>query len=386
MGLDLRAILSGALLAGAAAGTAYTALAIARTRAFRKSAAQPYAPCTPPLTVLKPLHGDEPNLYANLRSLCEQAYPAYQIILGAAAESDPALEVARRLQREFPERDIEIVAGCAKPAKNPKIGNLLGAIDRVKHEIVVIADSDIHTGPTYLQAVASCFADEGVGVATCIYGGTPNASVPSQLGAMFINDQFAPSVLVAQTIETLTYAFGATMAVRMNVLDRIGGLDALAEHLGDDYLLGRLAVQAGYRVKLCPYAVQTDVLERDMRALWLRELRWARTILSSRPAGYAGSIVTYVLPLAGAFALVTRSTTAGMLALAIAGTLRLLLHEEARKTFAPHVRRSPWLIPVRDVLSVGVWCSSFLGRGVAWRGDRYRVNSEGRMVAGPGEM
>lgn len=386
MAFDLRTIFAAAALAGTAGGVAYTALAIARTRAFRKSATEPHAQYTPPVTVLKPLHGAEPNLYTNLRSLCEQVYPDYQIIFGAAAKDDPALEAARRLQREFPQCDIEIVSGAALPAKNPKVGNLLGMIGRAKHGIILIADSDICVGRSYLQAVSSCFADANAGVATCIYGGTPSGNVPSQLGAMFVNEQFAPSVLVAQTIEPLTYAFGATMAVRTDVLDRIGGLAALADHLGDDYLLGKLAMQAGYQVKLCPYVVHTDVHERDLRMLWLHELRWGRTIRANRPAGYAGSIVTNVFPLALLFALSTRSAIAGTVALAAAATLRILLHEEARKTFAPHTRHSPWLIPVRDALTLGVWCASFLGRNVAWRGDRYCVNSDGRMVGSPAEL
>ena len=386
MALDLRTVVANAALLGTAAGVAYTALAIVRTRAFRRSAADPHARFTPPLTVLKPLHGAEPNLYTNLRSLCEQVYPEYQILFGAAAKDDPALDVARRLQREFPQCDIAIVSGGAHAARNPKVGNLMGMMGHAKHGIVLIADSDIRAGRNYLQAVASCFGDTNVGVATCLYGGTPNGSVPSQLGAMFVNEQFAPSVLVAQTIEPLTYSFGATMAVRTRVLERIGGLEALADHLGDDYLLGKLAVQAGYHVKLCPYVVHTDVHEKDLRTLWMHELRWARTILANRPAGYAGSIVTNVLPLALLYALSARFAIQGTLALATAATLRILLHEEARKTFAPHTRRSPWLIPVRDALTLGVWCASFLGRNVAWRGDRYRINSDGRMVGSPAEL
>jgi ceramide glucosyltransferase len=383
---DLRSAFAGAALLGTAAGVAYTAIAISRVRAFRKTLAETHTTFAPGITVLKPLHGGEPGLYANLRSLCDQTYPSFQIIFGAAGRDDPALEIARRLQREYPQRDIEIVSGVAKPANNPKIGNLLGMIGRAKHSLIAIADSDIHVGPGYLQAVASCFTDPNVGAATCIYGGTPNGSLPSALGAMFVNDQFSPSVLVALALEPLTYCFGATMAVRAELLERIGGLQALADHLGDDYMLGNLVTRAGYRVELCPYVVHTDVNERDIRSLWLHELRWARTIRAARPAGYAGSIVTYVLPLAIAFALLSPSAIAGMLVLALAATLRTLLHDEAQKTFAPHDRRTPWLIPVRDALSVGVWCASFLGQRVAWRGDRYRVNSDGRMVGSPGEL
>jgi ceramide glucosyltransferase len=249
-----------------------------------------------------------------------------------------------------------------------------------KHSLIVVADSDIRVGRHYLQAVAQSFADPRCGAATCIYGGIPDKTLASQLGAMFVNDQFSPSVLVAQTLEPLTYCFGATMAVRREVLEAVGGFEALASHLGDDYMLGKLVSDAGYRVALCPYVVHTTVAERNMRSLWLRELRWGRTIRASRPAGYAGSIVTYVLPLSVLYALVCARPIAGTAALALAIALRALLHKEGRKTFAPTVQSNPMLIPVRDALSLGVWCASFLGQRVAWRGDRYRVHADGRMV------
>jgi ceramide glucosyltransferase len=375
--------LGGFALLATAAGLAYTALAIAHTRRFRERVSRKRVPLTIPASVLKPLHGDEPDLYANLSSFCEQVYPEYQVIFGAANANDSALDVARRVQREHPHCDIEIVAGDAKRARNPKVGNLLGMIDHAKHPLIVIADSDMRVGSDYLEAVASSFADERTGAATCIYGGTPNGTVASQLGAMFVNDQFSPSVLVAQSLEPLTYCFGATMAIRSDVLERIGGLHALADHLGDDYMLGNLVARAGYRVALCPYVVHTGVTERDLRSLWLHEVRWARTIRTARPAGYAGSILTYAMPFAALFAVASRRPLAGAAVVALAVTLRLLLHEEARKTFAPHIRAVPWLVPVRDFLSVGVWCASFLGRGITWRGGGYHVYGDGRMVASP---
>ena len=383
MGDSLLRILAGAALLCTAAGLAYTAMAIVQTRRFRDRTTRRRPRFTVPVTVLKPLHGDEPFLHANLASFCEQDYRDYQVIFGAADANDPALEVARRVAREHPQCDIQIIAGRAQKANNPKIGNLLGMIGAAKHSLIVIADSDIRVGRDYLQAVASCFADERVGAATCIYGGVPNDTFPSQLGAMFVNDQFAPSVLVARALEPLTYCFGATMAVRADVLARIGGLQALADHLGDDYLLGNLVTKAGYRVELCPYVVQTDVTERDMRSLWLHELRWARTIRTARPAGYAGSILTYVLPFSILFALLSRSPVAAAAVVALAATMRVLLHEEAQKTFAPMTGTRLRLLPVRDSLSVWVWCAAFLGRRVAWRGDRYCINGDGRMLSSP---
>lgn len=370
--------------AGAAsfAAIAYTALAIARVRAFRVQAARMVKPSSTPVSILKPLHGDEPHLFDNLCSFCEQDYDEFQVVFGAADPADPALAVARAVAARFPNRDIAIVAGEAKAAANPKIGNLLGLIDRARHPLIAIADSDIRVGPHYLRAVAGCFEHPDVGAATCIYGGIPGTSAASRLGAMHINDQFAPSVMVATALEPLTYCFGATMAVRADVLERIGGLSSLAEHLADDYLLGKRVSEAGYRVALVPHAVQTTVSDETFSALWHHERRWSRAILGQRPAGYIGSVVTYALPIAAVFALAARTPFSAVV-LAAAAVLRTALHFEGRSAFAPQIRATPWLIPLRDCFGLAVWASSFFGKRIRWKSDAYQLEAGGRMAAGP---
>ncbi len=371
--------------AGTLAGIAYTAFAISRVRRFRKWVSATSMRSRTPLTILKPLHGDEPRLFENLCSFCDQEYPEYQIVFGAADPQDPALETARAVARRFPRVDVEIVAGNAQPAGNPKIGNLLGMIGRARHPVIVIADSDIRVSRTYLQAVASSFDDPRTGAATCVYGGAPEDTFAARLGALHVNDHFTPSALVAAAIEPLTYCFGATMAVRGDVLERIGGLQRLAPHLADDYLLGKYVSEAGYGVALIPCAVQTTVSDTTLSALWRHELRWARAILGQRPAGYAGSIVTYVLPFAFAFAGLSRTPFACGL-FAVAATVRTILHFQARSAFAPQTAPAPWLIPLRDAFGAAVWLASFCGRNVRWQDEDYRLNAGGRMAAGPKEM
>lgn len=387
MGVSFSKLLAGALCAGAIVSLAYTALAIVRVRKFRELPGPEASQDLPAISVFKPLHGEEPELYENLRSFCDQAYPApYQILFGAADPQDPALAVARHLQREFPGVDITVITGSKAVARNPKIGNLLGMWEHVKHGVLVIADSDIRAGRDYLRAVAAGFDDPETGAVTCLYGGVPSdATVASALGAMFVNDQFAPSALVAQAMEPLTYCFGATMAVRRDVLDAIGGLAALGDNLGDDYMLGNLVSRAGKRVVLSPYIVQTSVNERTLRALWLHELRWARTILAARPLGYAGSIVTYALPFAFAYAYTARNA-AGLAMLLAASVARSVLHFEARRTFAPQTPARPLLIPLRDALGVAIWAASFFGKRVRWRTGQYRLDVGGRMAARKHEM
>jgi ceramide glucosyltransferase len=368
---------------GAAAGIAYTAFAIKRVRDFRNGATPDGSTAfTPAVTVFKPLHGMEPQLYENLRSFCDQEYAQYQVIFGANDPNDAALDVARRLQREFSQHDIVVVAGAPARARNPKVANLMAMRQHARHEIFIIADSDMRAGRDYLRTIVAPFADAAVGAVTCLYGGTPDGTIAAQLGAMHVNDQFSPSVLVATALEPLTYCFGATMAVRQDVLENAGGFEALRDRLGDDYALGKLVTESGKRIELSHYVVHTTIADDNFHALWLHELRWARTILSQRTAGYAGSIVTFPLPLAILAAALAPSPFS-FAAIALAAALRTLLHFESRDAFARHVRATPWLIPVRDALGVAIWVTAFLGKRVRWRDARFRVEAGGQMAGRP---
>lgn len=378
--LSAERILSAAGFAITAAGIGYTAFAVKRVRDFRRRAQNSASTFVPPVTIFKPLHGDEPSLYENLRSFCDQDYGDYQVLFGAADPNDPALEVARRLQREFPARNIAIVAGFESIVRNPKVGNLIAMSAHARHDIFVVADSDMRAGRDYLRNVVAPFKESDVGAVTCLYGGTPVTTLASHLGAMHVNDQFAPSVLVAMALEPLAYCFGATMAVRRDLLEQRGGFEALGDRLGDDYTLGKLVVESGHRVELSRYVVHTTVSEDGFGSLWSHELRWARTIFAQRPAGYAGSVVTFPVPFAAALAIFAPSA-ASLAMLAAALTMRAILHLEARKTFAEHVRPTPWLIPVRDAIGLAVWFSAFLGRRVRWRDSGFFVSAGGHMAA-----
>jgi len=376
--LKLRNVLSLAGYALTAAGLAYSAAEIAGMRRFRNRPARAVQ-AQPPVTVLKPLHGDEPQLYENLRSFCRQSYPRYQVIFGSRDERDPALEVARRLVRDFPEADLCVVAGGSAPhCVNPKVENLQGMIGQAKHGIIVVVDSDIHVGADYLSAIAGVFSDPKVGAATCLYAGVPAAGTVTELGAAVVNEHFMPSVLVADIIEPLTYCFGATMAVRRDVLDAIGGFAALGAHIGDDFMLGKLVSDSGFRVALCPYVVRMTVADADLSALWLHHVRWQRTVLAERPRGFAGSIITYTLPLATISALLSRTPVAGTI-LAAAVALRVMVHEEARKTFAPEIELSPWLIAVADTFAFATWLGAFFAKDVTWRDRHFEIEQGGKL-------
>ncbi|HTA38080.1 MAG TPA: glycosyltransferase, partial [Candidatus Acidoferrales bacterium] len=237
---------------------------------------------------------------------------------------------------------------------------------------VVLADSDIWTGRDYLRAIAGSFVSERTGAVTCLYGGVPNASFASRIGAMRSEEEFSPSVLVAAALAKVEFCLGATMAVRHDVLEAIGGLEALGGDLADDYNLGKLVAGRGLDVEIARYVVRTTIAETTLHGLWQREVRWARTNFRLATAGHVFSFLMYALPFAVLYAVVAHDALAYGLLLLVAA-LRFSLHETARKTFGNGRRDEPWLIPPRDLFSLAVWAASLVTRTVSWRGARHRM-------------
>jgi ceramide glucosyltransferase len=355
----------------ALAGALYLAIACQRLAAFARVPLPTGCEFLPSVTVLKPIAGLEPDLYENLKSFCTQEYGAfYEAVLCFHEAGDPALAVGERLAAEFPSI-VRIAVGENAAIANPKIANLAKPGAEPRGEIVVIADSDVKVEPGYLRALASSFAAERVGAATCLYAGAPNEGLISRLGAMQIEDGFIPSVLVALALGKLRFCLGASMAVRRRVLDEIGGLSALGAGIADDHRLGELVARRGYDIALSRYVVQTTVPETTLSALWFHELRWARTNLALAPAGYTFSFLMYALPLALVALMVCRNAW-GVALLAAVAALRLGLHQLARKALGVARRSAVALIPLRDLLSLAEWSASFFGRTVLWRTKKYR--------------
>ena len=365
-------VLGGAGVAAAAALYLITAL----LAMLRKAQPWPFTPPEwPAVTVLKPLCGVEAEIDSCLRSFCGQAYPQYQIVFGVRDEGDPAIEVVRRLQREFPEVDLDLVVDRRLHGGNRKVGNLINMMAAARYDHLVIADSDIRVAPDYLAKVVAPLLDHGVGVVTCAYRGDPRPGLWSLLGAQFINEWFLPSVRVAAWLGSRGFAFGATIAMRRSVLESIGGFAAIADHLADDYQLGELTRRNGLRTVLSEVEVETVVDEESFTALARHELRWLRTIRTVRPAGYALSAVTFGLPVAGLGALIAGGAAPALAMLGIAASARVMLHWRVRKAGAP---RWHWLaLPLGDLLGFALWCWGFATRTVRWRQDRYLLTGNG---------
>jgi ceramide glucosyltransferase len=322
----------------------------------------------PSVVILKPVAGLEPDLYENLASFCDQDYSGlYEVVFCLNKESDPALAVVERVIANSPACRACVVFGENPELVNPKIANLAKDGVVTTRDIVVIADSDTRVGRSYLRALAADFESLAVGAVTCLFSGTPSANTISRLGALGIDDGFAPSVLVAQRLGELRFCVGATMAVRGTLLPVIGGLTALGNTFADDHELGQLVTRKGFRVALSRYVVTTTVAETTFGELWARELRWARTEFELARAGYAFSFLIYALPMALIYLAVSRSILLGLPLLTIVVGLRYAVHRLARTALGVSGPDAIWLIPFRDFMSLAICVAGLFGRRRTFR-------------------
>lgn len=357
------------------------------------------APDRPPVTVLKPLHGDEPLLEAALASLCRQDYPEWQIVFGVQEQDDAAIRVVERLRARFPARDMTLVVDPTLHGPNRKVGNLLNMLPAARHDVLVIADSDVHVRPDYLDQLVAALSRPQVGLVTTLYIGLPAwTNLVARLGAAQISYGFLPGALLARAMGRQD-CLGATMCLMRADLDRIGGFRALVDHLADDNVLGHRIRDLGLGIALADTVPLTTVPEARVSELFRHELRWARTIRAVEPTGFAASVLQYSL----FWALLTVVLSGvSPWAVGLFGTvwvLRSLAALGVDRALAPHWggyplsygRRSRrrggdeatalafscpvWLLPLRDVLSVAVMLASYGGRRVDWRGHGLRANA-----------
>lgn len=372
-------VLVTALLAGVClGGCLYLVLAALAVRRFAGAPAEP-STAPVPVTVLKPLHGEDAQLYNNLRSFCAQTHPCFQVIFGVRDPADPAIAVARRLIAEFPDRDLTLVIDPSVSGSNFKVSNLENMMPLAKHDVFVIADSDMRVKPDYLATVTAPLADREVGLVTCLYRGRPVAGRWSRLAAMFVNHGFLPNALVGERLRPGVACFGATMALRRDTFAAIGGFTGLRDQLADDYALGAAIRRVGKRLVLSSQLIDTTMADADLRALVTHELRWARTLRLLAPRGFAGSIITQPLALAviATFALGISPVMLAVLAVALVCRLAVVrVVDEALGLPATPL----WLVPLRDMLSFVVFIASFLSNRVAWRDGKFRIAADGRLV------
>ena len=338
--------------------------------------------CTRPVSVLKPLYDIEPELEANLASFCQQDFGGeIQLIFGLHEASDPAALVVERLRKRFPERDIKLCIDAKLHGANRKISNIINMLPYASHDVVVLSDSDIRVEGGYLENVIAALEEPGVGVASCLYRGVPVTGLWSRLAAQGINSHFLPNALVALKFGLAQPCFGATIALRKETLARIGGFQAFADQLADDYAMGMAVRRLGLRVAIPPFLVSHICYDRSFADLFSHELRAARTIRSIDPLGYAGLVVTNPTPFALAAVALAGFTPSSLFVLLLSLASRMIVSIQAsRLRGGSYAGGAVWLSPFRDLLSIVIFVASFLAGPLMWRGHRYALRSDGTLT------
>jgi ceramide glucosyltransferase len=368
----------GWLLAGLAlCGAGYALMAALVAGRFMRPA-NPGHRADAPVTILKPLYLGEPGLQENLESFFDQDFNApVQIVFGVHDEADPAIAIVRALQEKYPGADTCIVADSALYGANAKVSNLINMIPAARHDILVLSDSDIRVPRNWLHEVAGALSRPEVGVVTCLYKGEAGAKgLWPRLAAMGTSYDFLPNVITGVSLGLAEPCMGSTVALRRDVLDRIGGFAAFADYLADDYEMGRAVRRLGLRLAIPALGVSHSTTEASLAELLQHELRWTRTIRRINPAGHIGSIITFALPLALMAAILLDFRPASLFVLAIALGGRLFLKYRMDRIFATWAGPF-WLLPARDLLSFAVFVASLWGETVHWRGVRLSVEPGG---------
>ena len=367
-------------IAGAVVGCAFTLLAavvVLRYRPVRRAEPTAY----PPISILKPLDGNEPDLLGRLVSFCTQDYPGpIEIICGVQTNSDPAIEAVRQLQARFPDVPITIHIDARTHGYNRKVSNLINILPLARYETLVMSDSDVEVAPGYLREIVATLEQPNVGAATFLYHGVAAQSLPSRVAALGINANFLPQVVTALRMRLAQPCLGPTIAMRRHVLDQIGGLRGFTDVLAEDYVIGKAVREAGYDVVFASGSIGHVCCDTGAWATLARQRRVGRTIRVIDPVGYAGSVITHPFALAVVGALLGAGGAGIVMATALACRIALCLAVQRVFRLPP---QPWWLIPLHDLAAFAVYVVSFAGTRVTWRGYKYRVASDGSLIERP---
>lgn len=367
------------LLLPAAVALAYQAVALAACLAFLARAAlrrsKPLPSYTPPISVLKPIHGFDEALEQAIRSHLAQDYPDYELLLGVQDEHDSALPLIRSLLAGHPESSARFVI-CKTKTANAKVGTLIDLARAARHGILCVNDADIAAPPDYLRRLAAQLQPPHAGIVTCPY----RASASSLAGAfesLGIAIDFIPSTLVAPLVGVKEFGLGSTLCFRRADLTAAGGFEAFQDYIADDYQLARRITALGRHSVMSEVVVDTHMGAPSWRDVWRHQVRWARTIRVSRPGGYAGLPVTH----AGLWAI------ANLAAGNVGAASALWLARSAMGATAGFAVLRHWpalfltfLLPIWDLWAFLVWAAGLFGRTAWWRGRRITLSRDGRII------
>jgi ceramide glucosyltransferase len=330
----------------------------------------------PAVSILKPLKGVDPEIYESFRTHCLQDYPQYELIFGVSDREDPAVSLVQRLQKEFPERAIQLVVCSQKLGTNLKVSNLVQMLGAARFDHLIVNDSDIRVEPNYLANVIRPLVQPQIGMVTCLYRGVPASTLGSRLESIGISTDFAGGVLAARWLEKgVRFGLGSTLAFRRTELDRVGGFHTLLDYLADDYELGKRIADLGLHVQLSSVVVETFLPPYDLRGYFEHQLRWARSVRDSRKWGYVGVLLTFGLPWSVLTLLLARGAAWAwaLIVLLTAARITLALVVGEKVLGDGYVRPLLPLLLLRDFAAVVVWIASFTSDRIAWRGDYFHL-------------
>lgn len=371
-----------ALLILAAAPLAYyIAATLAAWRFFRRQPSRAPVNFTPPVSLLKPVRGVDFASYENFASFCRQNYPDFEILFAVNDSSDPAVPLIQRLIAEFPQRHIRLFVGADRLGANRKVNKLARLAGEAQHEILALTDGDVRVDANYLREVVVSFADKDVGAVTSFYRAVAEGNLGAEIEAIGASSDFFAGVLVANWMEGMSFALGASIVTTKRWVQNIGGFQAIANMHSDDYELGHRIAQAGGKVLLSREAVWTMYPAQRLSGFWQHQVRWARTVRLCRPLSYAGLLFTHGLPWAVLAALISPARWLGIAYLCAYLVLRAIVAGAVGLWGVRDdvLRRKFWLLPLRDAIHFVVWLASFASNRITWGGEEFTMRG-GQMM------
>ena len=370
------------LLVPVVGGSVYSLLCLATLAVLlARGRRHPRAGARPAVTILKPLCGLEKGLEENLRSTCRQDWDELQVVFSVDRPDDPALEVARAVQREAGAEKVTVAVGTGRREPNGKIRNLLGALPLARHDTLVISDSDVRLRSDYLEAIVPPLADEAVGCACTFYRAVAAERWWERLELLTVNADLVPHFVFASVTGVARFVLGASTALRRSTVAAIGGLEALGDYLVEDFEMGRRVLAAGRRVVLVPYFVDTVVDLAGPRQWWGHQVYWDQNNRAAKPWGTFATVVLKAVPFALLFAAGRLFDPLGLAVLGVTLAVRLAASAAFLAGIGDGVGlRSLWLLPVRDAAALVSWVLAFTRPIVVWRGAEFVLGRDGRMV------
>ena len=377
-------IVETALLVPVVGGSVFCLLCVWAARRFM-AVAHPVGDYRPPVTVLKPIYGLDKGLEDNLLSLCRQDYPDYQVVLAVQRIDDPALPLLRKIAARFPER-VTLVVKPSAPVVNGKVQNVVNALTAARHEILIISDSDVRLAPDYLDAIVAPLEDQDVGYVCTLYRSAAADSWFEKFELLSLNADFVPSIIFSAVTGAAKFCLGASVAFRKNDLEAVGGMDALGDYLVEDYELGRRLIGLGKRMVLSSHIVDVVADYPSLSTWWHHQIYWDQNTWAANPAGFALTILTRAVPFAIIFAAVRAFDGIGLAVFAVALAIRLgtAAWISARHLDDREGLRALWLLPLRDLLALASWYIALTRRSFVWRGHKFGLTRNGRIVARDG--